>query len=347
MKKYFRFVAVLMLVAGFVFTQLGNLNAQSNALVFSPRLEYRLRAGETVSDNLSVTNRNTEQPLNLKISVVDFDSQDESGTANLLKNRTERTIWSLKGFINIPEQVTVNPGETVDIPVSISMPSDIGAGSYYSAIEYAAVSPAADDRVNISASGASLMFVTVPGVTNQQLTFEQFGTFVPDKQGTDGSFKGLFFNERPRVLAYRLTNDGNIAEQPNASIIIKNSGGDVVYTIKDANPRDQIALRGQTRRFDACMVPEEVSQTSNAGQEFKSVVCGDTKFSPGRYTAELSVLYGENGNETREITARATFWYLPWWFIGLVVVGLAIIAGAVFYIYRRVQALRSRKTRRR
>src|SRR5690606_28554574 len=177
----------------------------------------------------------------------------------------------------------------------------------------------------------------------QQLTFMQFGAFVPDGPN-NGSFKGLFFGERPKVLAYRLRNDGNIAEPPNASIVVKDFSGKEVYTIVDANPKDQLALRGQTRRFDACINPEDVTQTTETGTDINAVICGDTSFSPGRYTAELTVLYGENGNETREITAKATFWYLPWWFVGLIVVGLAIVAAAVVYIWRRVKNVRSRKT---
>lgn len=347
MKKLFRVIAVMAVLAGFVVAQIGQVSSQSNALAISPRKDYTLKPGESVEDTLTVTNRNEAEALNLELNVVDFQAQDESGTPQLMRDSTERTAWSLKNYIDMPQQVTVNPGETIRIPITISMPNDIGAGSYYSAIEYAATGPAAEDRVNISASGVSLVFVKVPGQAKQQLTFLQFGAFVPEEGGTGGSFKGIYFGDKPKVLAYRLRNDGNIAEQPNASIIVKNFAGDEVYTVNDANPKDQLALRGQTRRFDSCINPEDVTQTTEGGADINTVVCGDTSFSPGRYTAELSILYGENGNETREITAKTTFWYLPWWFIGVVVVGLAIIAGAIAYVVRRVKDVRNRKTRRR
>lgn len=350
MKRFFRTLAVFAVAAGFVFTQLGQVNGQSNALAIQPRKDYNLRAGESVSDTLTVTNRHTSEPLNLNLNIIDFQAQDESGTPQLMRNSTERTAWSLKNFIDMPQQVTVNPGETIRVPITIEMPADIGAGSYYSAIEYAATGPTSDTQVNIAASGVSLMFVNVPGEARQQLTFLQFGAFVPDAGGREGSFKGLYFGERPKVMAYRLRNDGNVAEQPNASIVIRNFSGKEVYTIADANPKNQLALRGQVRRFDACINPEDVTQTTETGNDINTLVCGDTeKLSPGRYTAELTVLYTDSssGNETREITAKATFWYLPWWFVGLIVLGLAVLAGAVVYVMRRVQALRGRKTRRR
>lgn len=346
MRKIIRLLATLTVLAGFVAVQLGQASGQSNALAISPRKDYNLRPGESVSDTLTVTNRNTEEQLNLNLVIVDFQAQDESGTPQLMRNRTDRTAWSLKNFIDMPQQITVGPGETVRVPITIDMPDDIGAGTYYSAIEYAATGPTSDTQVNIAASGVSLVFVNVPGQAKQQLTFLQFGTFVPSSP-TEGSFKGIFFSERPRVLAYRLRNDGNVAEQPNGSILVKNFSGKTIYTISDANPKDQLALRGQTRRFDACINPEDVTQTTETGNDINSVVCGDTNLSPGRYTAELSILYGQNGSETREITAKTTFWYLPWWFVGLVVLGLAIIAGAIAYVVRRVKEYRGRKTRRR
>lgn len=347
MKRFLRVFAVTAVLAGLLVSQIGQLSAQSNALAISPRKDYMLQAGESVNDTLTVTNRNTTEPLNLSLKVIDFQAQDETGTPLLMRNSTERTAWSLKNYIDLPQQVTVEAGETVRIPITISIPNNTGAGSYYSAIEYAATGPISEEQVNISASGITLVFVKVPGQAKQQLTFEQFGTFVPDSSGTGGSFQGLFFSQRPRVMAYRLTNDGNIAEQPIASIVVRDFGGKEVYTIKDANPKNQLALRGQTRRFDACISPEDITQTTESGADINAVVCGDTNFKPGRYTAELTVLYGENGNETREITAKASFWYLPWWFVGLVVGLIAIVTGLIVYLVRRVQGYRGRKTRRR
>ncbi|MBA2279197.1 hypothetical protein H0V99_02025 [Candidatus Saccharibacteria bacterium] len=348
MKKLVRTISLLAVTAGFLLPQIGQLNAQSNALSITPRKDYTLRAGEVVNDTLTITNTNRDSPLQLRLSVVDFTAQDETGTPQLLRGETtQKTAWSLRDFIEMPEQVVVDAGATVQVPVVVRMGTEVGAGSYYSAIEYAAVNDIRDDQVNISASGVTLMFVKVPGQAREQLNFLQFGAFIPDPGGTGGAFTGLFFNDRPKVLAYRLKNEGNIAEQPKAVIVVKNSGGKEMYVIQNANPKSQIALLGQARRFDACISPETVQQTTDNGVEIDAVICGDTNFKPGRYTAELSVLYGENGNETREITAKATFWYLPWWFVGLVVAGIGLAVGVGFYIVSRVKNYRGRKTRRR
>lgn len=347
MKRFFRSLMTLMVLLGLTVTNLGQLAAQSNAMAITPRKDYTLKPGESVSDTLSITNRDNARPLNLKLTILDFEAEDETGTPLLLEANSAKTAWSLRDYITMPEQVVIPPGETMRVPISLEIPAGLGAGSYYSAIEYAAVNSLVEGRTNISASSITLMFVKIPGQARQQLNFLQFGAFQPDKTSAGGSFAGLFFGEKPLQMAYRLKNDGNIAEQPIASIIIKDFSGKEIYMIEDANPRDQIALRGQTRRFDTCIVTETVAQTSDAGNEFNAVVCGDTEFKPGRYTAELSVIYGENGNQTQEIRAKTTFWYLPWWFLGLVAVVLALIAGFILYVVRRVKNYRGRRTRRR
>lgn len=348
MRKLLRVVAVLVAVVGFTLAPIGQVAAQSNALAIQPRKDYNLKAGESVEDTLTITNRHQTDPLNLSLSVIDFEARDESGSAKLLKNRTERTAWSIKNFTEIPEQVTVNPGETTRIPVRITVPEGTGAGSYYSAIEYAATGGQSGDQVNIAASGVSLIFVKVPGLAKQQLTLLQFGTYAPDAGGRTGSFRGLFFGTRPKSVAYRLRNDGNIAEQAVASVVIKDFSGNTVYEIGDANPKKQLALRGQTRLFDVCINQEDVVQTTETGQDITATVCGDTeKFKPGRYTAEISIIYGENGNQSVELTEKAAFWYLPWWFVGLIFAALLVLVAAFFWVKRKLSDVRSRKTRRR
>ena len=347
MKKYFRLIAVFLVTLGFIGLNISRVAGQSNALAISPRLDLSLEPGNSYDGELQVSNRNKTESLTLNLSVVDFKAQDETGAPQLIKDSKEKTAWSLKDYIELPQQVTIAPNETVRVPIRVSMPSDIGAGSYYSAIEYAANNPEDKERVNISAAGVTLVFVTVPGQVNQQMSLLQFGAFVPAKSGTTGSFKGLYFSDRPKVLAYRLKNDGNVAEEPKATIQVKNMGGKVVYEIKDANYQHQLALRGQTRRFNVCINPENVTNT-DAGLEVNSVVCGDTeKLTPGRYTAELAVTYGSNGNETRQLTDTATFWYLPWWLLGVISVIIALIVGGGFYVWRRIESYRGRKTRRR
>jgi hypothetical protein len=326
-----------------VFTY-SHANAQSNGLGISPRKDYTVKAGESAKDTIYVSNLSKDEPLNLTIRVVDFRAQDETGSPALeQRQNVEPTAWSARPFLTVPTTLTIQPGKSTQVPISVSIPANQGAGSYYSAIEYEAEN-SAGNKVSVAASSATLVFIKVPGETKELLRLEQFGTYQSESDESKGSFKSLFSAQLPKELAYRLKNEGNIAEQPSGSIVIKNIFGKRVLVVDEANPKKSLALLGQTRKFQTCITTEKQKVKAQVGDEIEVDVCKSPNLKPGRYTAELTLLYGENGNNTREITAKAVFWYLPVWFvIALVLAVVALVAGG-YLMYRKVT--RSKRKRR-
>ena len=311
-------------------------SAQSNGLGITPRKDYTIKAGGQVADKLFINNLSQKDDLHLQIRVVDFRAQDETGTPALeLAANAQQTPWSLKPFMKIANTLTIPAGKSVYLPFTVSIPANQGAGSYYSAIEYVAQNSQAQQRVNIAASSASLVFVTVPGKANEQLVFKQFGTFVPSSDDETGSFKSFFVGSPPKTLAYRLQNNGNVAENPQGSILIKNIFGKTVKTIAKANPKNELALLGQTRRFEVCMKDGQTITKASNGQSSTQTVCKDPGLLPGRYTAQLAVFYGLNGSNTQEVTATSSFLYLPWWSFAVLVLLIVIVAAAVRLIMRK------------
>ncbi|HUS26213.1 MAG TPA: hypothetical protein VMY99_02610 [Nevskiaceae bacterium] len=332
--------AIVMLSTG------GMVHAQSNGIGITPRKDFTVKPGAHVSDTLFVSNLSQNQELRVSIRVVDFKAQDESGTPALqLAANAPQTPWSLKPFIKIAGSVTVAAGKSTYVPFTVAIPSSQGAGSYYSAIEYVAENAATQQKVNIAASSASLVFVAVPGQAKEQLAMEQFGAYAPNKDEQTGVFKSWFIGSQPQQLAYRLTNHGNVAEQPAGAILIKNIFGKEVKQINKANPKNQLALIDQTRRFQTCIVTEETTNTTASGQTNPQIKCVDPGLAPGRYTAQLALFYGLNGSNTQEIAATATFWYLPWWFVGLLVLVVVAIAVLVWWL-RRQMSKRGKAKRR-
>jgi hypothetical protein len=311
-------------------------SAQSNGLGITPKVNYTVSAGSQRSDTLYVNNLSTSQPLNLKLGVVDFEPQDESGTPKLLESvKSPQTPWSLKQYITLPDFVTIDPGKSKLIPFTIKVPQNVGAGSYYSAVEYTALSSANKERVNVTARGATLVFVTVPGNATEQLSMLQFG---PE---SGGKFKSIF-NKAPENFAYRVKNSGNLSESPSGSIVIKNIFGHVVASVNNANPRSELVLIGQTRKFEVCN-PKSTKQTELG----KSTNCTPVKIGPGMYTAEIEMLYGQNGKASRQIGAKSTFWYLPLWFVVLVILVLLVIAYGIYRLYSKATAPKHRHKHRR
>jgi hypothetical protein len=329
--------ALSILVAAVTLLTVTGTQAQqsSNGLGVSPRKDYTIQPGKAINDTLYISNLSLRQDLLVSIRLLEFGAKDESGTPALqLDENAPQAPWSLKPFMQVASNVRVAAGKSVNLPITITIPQSQGAGSYYSAVEYTAQNPETKERVNISASTVSLVFVTVPGNTKEQLALKQFGAYAGDATGLTGTFVAASFGAAPKEFAYRLENSGNVAERPSGSIVVRNMFGRTVKEIEDANPKKQLVLIGQTRRIQVCMQSSVLESKAPTGQETKQTVCEDPGLWPGRYTAEMALYYGLNGNTTQEVVARTSFWYIPWWsLVGLGVVVLLIV-GLVWLIRR-------------
>ena len=313
-------------------------SAQSNGLGITPREDLTINSGQSESGTLYLSNLSTTQTLKVTVKIVDFKAANNSGAPELLvASNAPQTPWSLKPFITILNTVTVAAGGSTNIPFTITIPANQGAGSYYSAVEYAAQNISGRGNLGVAASSASLIFVTVPGKTTELMSLIKYGAFVPSADDLTGQFINWFFTSQPKELAYLLDNKGNVAEQPSGSILLKNFHGKIIREITSANPNNSLALIGQTRRFEACILVGHQQITSPNGQKTNQIYCENPKLTPGRYTAELAVYYGLNGNPTQQILATTTFWYLPYWFLIIVLVGLGVVIYALYWLVHKIR----------
>jgi hypothetical protein len=310
--------------------------ANSSGLSIAPRKDYKIDAGTTIHDKLTVGNLDGSATLSLNVKMIDFTFMDTSGTPKLFTAaNAPQTTWSLKPFTTLPSTVTVAPHQTTSINFDIHIPAGQGAGSYYGAVVYSA-GDAGNGNVDLAASGVTLVFVSVPGTVNENMSLKKFGAYIQsDKTPNSGNFVFVTV-DKPKELAYTLANSGNVAEQPVGSIELRNMFGGKDIQIQNANPHSSLALRGQTRLFEACINPstKAVELASNTAQ---ATTCENPSLLPGRYTAKLDVFYGQNGNQTHEVTAIATFWYLPWWFIIAVLIIIALLTAFVWWLQRKIR----------
>ena len=320
--------------------------AQSTGLKINPRTDMVIEAGETQSANLLVSNLNKNVPITVSLSIVDFKSTNETGTPTpILEENAEPTPWSLKPFITIPETVELAKGESKYVPYTISIPKGQGAGSYYSAIYYEPKPAESESNVVISGSPMQLVFVTVPGKATELMVLKEFGAYVDSSDNQSGKYVSIFTNSQPKKLAYLLENRGNVAEGPTGSIIIKNMFGKTVREIPNANPKNNLALIGQTRQFEVCIESRE-TKVEQDGSTATVEECIDPGLAPGMYTANMKLLYGINGNTNQEIDANAVFWYLPYWFIGVILGILAIVAYIIYRIRNKLIGAKSHRRQR-
>jgi len=308
--------------------------ASSAALSITPKKSYTVEAGKSVKDKLIIRNLDKQQPLQLSLRVVDFSFTDDGGTPKLmLAQDAPQTTWSLKPFLSVPKTVTIDPNSTKTLDMGVAIPKGHGAGSYYSAIVYSS-GGSEGGNVGLSASGVTLVFVQIPGKVNENLKLENFGAYKVATKNDKGGYQ-FIATDKPEVIAYTLKNSGNVTESPAGTITLKDMFGHTT-SIDNVNPNKSLALIGQSRTFTSCIKLKE-AEVDLRGQRTKSTECAEPSMWPGLYTASLDIFYGQNGNNTQEIIQTAHFWYLPWWFILLVLVVLLAIAYFVWRIVRRVK----------
>jgi hypothetical protein len=311
------------------------VSAQSSAaLGIAPKKNYLVEPGKSVQDKLTIRNLDNSQPLQLTLRVVDFTFTDDGGTPKLFMDpNAEQTTWSLRPFLTVPKTVTIPKGGSKSLDMSVAIPAKHGAGSYYSAIVYSTGAPDGGN-VGLSASGVTLVFTQIPGKVNEDLKLEKFGTYREATQGKPADY--TYFNfEEPQKIAYTLKNNGNVTEAPAGSITVKPLFGKEI-AIDNVNPTGSLALIGQSRTYTACIKLKAQDVDFN-GTKTPAKTCTSPGLWPGFYTASLDLFYGQNGNKTQEITSSTSFWYLPLWFIILVLVFLAVIAYLVWRAYNWVR----------
>ena len=305
-------------------------SAQSSSLSIAPRKDYVIEAGDSVDDKLTIRNIDQTNDLQLYLQVIDFTFQDDTGTPKLLLDTdAEPTPWSLRKYITVPTTANVPAGGSVTLDMNVKMPEGLGGGGYYSAIVYSTSAPSGGN-LGLAASGVTLAFVNIPGDANQDLELKKFGAYTPATR----SYHYFNFNE-PRTMAYTLLNNGNVFEAPVGAITVKGMFGQT-FEITNINPNKSLALIGQERTFQTCIKLSQ-EQVEFQGRTTDATSCASPGMWPGLYTASVDILYGQNGNVTKEINKTVHFWYLPLWFLIIVII---LVLALAFLIWRTIVMMR-------
>jgi len=331
--KSIALIAVAVLMGVVYLLPAAPASAQSSAaLSIVPKKNYVIEPGKSVDDTLTIRNLDSSSALLLTLRVVDFTFTDDGGTPKLfLDPAAPQTTWSLKDYLTIPEDVIIPAGQSKTLNLKTSIPANHGAGSFYSAIVYSAGAGSGAGQVGLSASGVTLVFVTIPGKVTEDLKLKKSGAY--DKV-TDTYTR--LTDKEPQTIGYTLENKGNVTESPVGSIAIRDMFGHE-YNIENVNPSGSLALIGQTRTYTAC-IKLAAQQVDFNGTKTEANTCSSAGLWPGLHTIKLDLFYGQNGNETQEITGTSYFWYLPLWFVVVAVIALLALA---YFIWRLVTKIRS------
>lgn len=312
-------VTTLFVLVSFSTQVLSQTQQTGSGLSISPtRTELRIDPGgnDIVKVNLrNVTNGN----IVAKAFINDFESDDETGEPRIIIDDTRESVTSIRPFLKDVTDIDLaaNESKTFDIPVEI--PADAAPGAYYGIIRYAAIpvgSEPTPGQVSLTASVSTIVLIEVPGDIRQQIQVREALVY---RKG----IAGTFFTSKPEETGVRVINQGNGFIKPFGTVTVDNPLGKQVqqYELNDSDPR-------------ANVLP-------NSGRVFRNQLDGVSV--PGRYVLTAHVSFG-NGGET--LTVRKGFWYLPWWFILIILVFVIAVGLGVFWVQKRLRGRPAKKAKR-
>jgi hypothetical protein len=264
-------------------------------------------AGQT-QDVIVYVQNVTSATITVQALVNDFtDNNNETGTPDLLLNNQFAPTHSLKRFVAPIGNVTLLPGQQKSVTVEINIPSGNSGGGYYGAIRFVPVSTNSGGTVSLTASLASLILVKVPGTYKESVDLLSF-----DAENSGGS-SVLFTSNKSLVAAARFQNTGAVQEQPFGKVLLE-SGNKVLasYEINNTNPRGNV-LPNSIRKFTVNL---------NKVGAF------------GQFTLIGNFGYGTNG---QLLSAKTTFYVIPYPIIGLIILIILIILFLIVAIPRWIR----------
>ena len=292
-------------------------NKSTNTLKVSPvRSDVTIEAGTSKKVQTTVTNL-TKSDISVRPVQNDFVSGDENGTPSLILDENDfAPTHSLKRFMApFAETVTIPAGKSKLVEVTINVPKDAQAGGYFGAIRFAPTDPNGGGQVNLNASVASLILLTVPGDVVEKINLTNFDVQQGGKSGNN------FSSSNDLQTSIRFENKGGVQIGPIGKISVK-QGDKVVYET-DFNNKDQrdMILPDGARRWNIPL--------KNIG-------------SFGDYTVMATFTYGTK-NQTLEV--ERSFWIIPQVAIIATIVGVVVLIALIVGIWLFLRGYKKRVLR--
>lgn len=267
-----------------------------------PVLNLTANPGQVIQSSINIRDVSTTD-LIVTNEINDFTANGEDGTPQILLDNAETSPYSIRSWIQPLDQITLKTKEIKAVPITIYVPADAAPGGYYGIIRFTGTAPNLDQTgVALSASLGTLIFLRVSGDVKEEVSIDRFFA-------NTGGVEYPLYEFKPVTLSVRLKNTGNIYEQPAGLITVKDMFGKPVVNLP-VNAEERVILPDSTRKFD------QVIDETNIGNGLMF----------GRYTAEVTIKYGSNG---QSVTSTTSFWVIPY---KLIIAGIIILIVAFFVL---------------
>lgn len=270
---------------------------------------YQKFPGERIEDVATIKNFGKEAEK-IKIYAVDATSNADGNFVLTFSGQKQHGIGT---WTEIKEQeLTLQPGQRVDVPFTISIPANVTPSEYVGGIIAESGSNDKDCNENACASSISVktrvgsrIYITVPGTINDSIAWTDFRA----EERTNGKI----------AFHFQIQNKGNVTYKPRTKIEIIDSFGHIFDTIEktlgESLPNTSIE---STILWDKENLPAMGSFSVQANVEF-------IKNFP-----TANELHGAPNQETKKLQ----FWLVPWKWLQLILL-LTVSFFASLFISRR------------
>ena len=310
-----RFIGIALLVAALILPMRYVLGQSLSLAVTPPLFQLTIGQGEDWSSSIKVVNNNPYE-VTYYATVVNFDAQGEAGkgTFTPLIEGGDNSA-SLAGWVTLSkEPITLGKGVSGTIPFSVHVPENAAPGGHYAAIlvgTQPGLQDSKESSVKVSSFVSSLLFVRIKGDVHESGRIREFRT------------SKAFYDTPHADFILRFENTGNTHLKPQGDITLYNMWG---------KERGKVFIN-QKSNFGN-VLPQSVRKFEFSWEGT------DDLFDIGRYSAEVTLAYGEDGKQST--TATSYFWIIPIvpvaGTIGSIAVFLVLVAWFVRrYIRRALQ----------
>jgi hypothetical protein len=306
----------LLFISAYVFSVPSALAQEAGIKLIPATIEDLADPGATLVEEIQVTNVSGEDK-EYYVYKRDIIGVEEGGSPIFAEDVAEKTSFEISEWISFQaERIAVRAGETVILPVIITVPADASPGSHFGGVFVSAEPPKLREMgAGVGYEVAAIVSIRISGDVIDDARIRSFST---DK---------LFYSTKNVKFSAKLENQGNILIRPRGPLEIKSSlGGDAhMLTVNES-------LAG--------VFPGTVREIN--------FEWNDEGIGFGRYEAILALSYeGDGGQKT--IDASLVFWVFPlkiilpilFGFLGILLIGYLLTR---YYIHQAV--MRAQGTRR-